>query len=464
MKAFRVVLLFAVILSMTACGGREGYITYDPVQMHKEASLESAVVVNITCSPKPGYKEFDKKARLLYWNGPRNNPIPLPVTQKDKSGQWGYVRIFSTEAREEFKGWLPLEKMLPCGGGLGDEVREVYTAKQNKVMLYKHPRASIGEQTKFWLSQGDTVQVLSKEKGWAHVHKVVTYSNIDQPELYGWAQLSNLNPVGTFSANSVAADNRAAETGIKAGWSLEIWRIILIIGCGICLLVFVIMAIPAGKRSKFLPDVLFKVLAGAALCAAGVWGTQHLSVDIMDALLVLVVPLLVYSAMYPLLYINSFSRLWKYLYVPIAVVCAVLVFLPATRHWHGSGIHRAYFGVAVAALAFVLWQIWGIWKNAFKNICPHCGYYASHEEGQDILDKEVRSKPRKKIEAVSVYTGDKVTMRGNEEVSREPQYRTEHRTVMVQDVTRYYHCDFTCVSCSGTWQKTWVEKEEVTIG
>ena len=55
-------------------------------------------------------------------------------------------------------------------------------------------------------------------------------------------------------------------------------------------------------------------------------------------------------------------------------------------------------------------------------------------------------------------------MRGDVEVSREPQYRTEHITVIVQDVTRYYHCDFTCGRCGETWKKTWVEKEEVTIG
>lgn len=463
MKVFRLIFLAAIILGAAACGSREGYITYDPVQMHKEPSAESAVVVNITCSPKPGYKEFDKKARLLYWTGPRNNPIPLPVTKKDDSGQWGYVSIFSTEAREQFKGWVPLEKMLPCGGGLGDEVRDVCTAKQDKVMLYKHPRVSSGEQTKFWLSQGDTVQVLSKGNGWVHVHKVTTYTTVDTPELYGWAQLAQLNAIGTFSENSVAAENRAAQTGIKAGLSPGVWRIILMIGCGICLLVFVVMAFPARKRSKFMADVVGKILVGAALCAVGVWGTQHLSVDIMDALLVLVVPLLIYSTLYPLLY-SKLSRVWKYLYVLLAVGCAVLVFFPATRHWHGNGIHKAYFGVAVAALAIALWQIWRVWNNAFKSVCPHCGYYAGQEEGADILDKEIRSKPREKREAVSVYIGDKVTTRGGVEVGREAQYKTEYRTVMVQDITRYYHCDFTCVNCGDTWTKTWEETEEVTVG
>ena len=463
MKISKAFVLAAAVLAFVACGGRETYITYDPVEMHREPSQESALVVKITCSPKPGYKEFDKKARLLYWTGPRNNPIPLPVTKKDESGQWGYVRIFSTEAREQFKGWIPLEKLLPCGGGLGDEVRDVYTAKQNKVMLYKHPRATTGEQTKFWLAQGDTVQVLSKGNGWVHVHKVTTYSHVDQPELYGWAQLSQLNAIGTFSANSVSAEARADETGLKAGLPLEVWRNILTVGCAICLLVFVLLAIPAKKRSKFTSDMVFKVLVGAGLCAAGVWGTAHLSVDIMDALLVLVVPLLIYSVLYPLLYTSAVSRWWKYLYVALAVTCAILVFFPATRHWHGHGIQKAYFGVAVAALAFVLWRIWSIWKTLFKSVCPHCGYYADQEEGENILDKEVRSKPRKKREAVHIYTGDKVTMRGNEEVNREAQYRTEYRTVMVQDVTRYYHCDFTCVHCGETWKKTWVEKEEVTL-
>ncbi|MBR4734471.1 MAG: hypothetical protein IK052_00110, partial [Bacteroidales bacterium] len=125
MRFFKALFLATVILSAASCGSVENYITYDPVQMHKEPSQGSPVVVNITCSPKPGYKEFDKKARLLYWTGPRNNPVPLTITKKD--GDWGYTRIFSMEAREEFKGWLPLDKMLPCGGGLGDEAREVYT-------------------------------------------------------------------------------------------------------------------------------------------------------------------------------------------------------------------------------------------------------------------------------------------------------------------------------------------------
>lgn len=462
-KLFKGILLAAAVLLWAACGKVQSYITYDPVEMHKEPSGESAVVVRISCSPKPGYHEFDKKARLLYWTGPRNNPIPLTVTKTDDSGAWGYVRIFSMDAREEFKGWLPLEKMLPCGGGLGDEVREVYTAKQNKVMLYKHPRAMGAEQTKFWLAKGDTVQVLSKGNGWVHVHKVTTYSHVDMPDLYGWAQVSQLEPIGTFSANSVAAENRAAQSGIKSGLPLAVWRIILTVGAAICLLVFVVMAFPARKRFKFMPDLVFKVLVGAGLCLAGVWGASHLSVDIMDALLVLVVPLLVYSLLYPLLYSSKVARVWKYLYVLLAVVCAVLVFLPATRHWHGHGIQKAYLGIAVAALAFVLWRIWSIWKTLFRSVCPHCGYYASQEEGEDILDKEVRSKPRKKRESVSIHIGDKVTMRGNVEISREPQYRTEFRTVTVCDVTRYYHCDYTCVRCGRTWRKTWTETEEEEI-
>ena len=449
---------------LVACGRIDTYITYDPVEMHEEPSRESGVVVKITCSPKPGHNEFDKKNRLLYWNGPRNNPIPLSVTKKDKKGEWGYVRIFSMEAREQFKGWLPLAEMLPCGGGLGDEVRDVYTARQNKVMLYRHPRAQSGEQTRLWLSKGDTVQVLSEEKGWVHVHKVTTYTNVDDPELYGWAQVAQLEPIGSFSANSVAAENRASGSGVKAGLSLDVWRLILIIGGVLSLLVFVVMVIPSRKRSKFMSDLVFKVLIGAALCAAGVWGTQHLSVDIMDALLVLVVPLLVYSIMYPLLYNSKIAPYWKYLYIVLAVVCSVLVFLPATRHLHGHGIQKAYFGVAVAALVFVLWRIWSIWKNVSKNVCPNCGYYASQHEGADVLDKEIRSNPRKVRESYSVHTGDKVTYSGYQEIKREAQYKTGFNTVTKVDVTRYYHCDHSCIKCGHSWRRTWTETDEETIG
>ena len=463
MRVLKAVTLTLAMLVLAACGGVESYITYDPVEMHGEPSVESAILVKITCSPKPGYTEFDKKARLLYWNGPRNNPIPLPVTKKDESGQWGYVNVFSMDARERFKGWVPLDKMLPCGNALGDVEREVYTAKQNKVMLYKHPKALSGEHTKFWLTQGDTVQVLSKENNWVHVHKVNTYTHVDDPELYGWAQVSQLNPIGTFSANSVSAGKRAAETGVKAGLPLETWRTILMIGAVICLLVFVIMAFPARKRFKFMADLVFKVLIGAALCVAGIWGTSHLSVDIMDSLLVLVVPLLIYAVMYPLLYSRKFAPTWKYFYALLAVACAVLVFLPATRHLHGHGIQKAYFGVAVAALAFVLWRIWSIWNNVSRNVCPSCGYYASQEEGEDIMDREVWGEPYQKTESYSVHTGDVVTYRGDKEISRTPQYKTEYRTIWVANRTRYYHCDYTCISCGHSWKKTWDETEEIAV-
>ncbi|MBQ9411299.1 MAG: hypothetical protein IJU21_06790 [Bacteroidales bacterium] len=57
--------------------------------------------------------------------------------------------------------------------------------EKHKVMLHKHPRAGAGEQTKFYLAKGDTVQVLSKEGSWLHVHKVSTYKKSDTPELYG---------------------------------------------------------------------------------------------------------------------------------------------------------------------------------------------------------------------------------------------------------------------------------------
>ena len=460
----RLLLYCLVAFALVACGKIETFITYDPVEMHGEPSRESDVVVKITCSPKPGSSEFDKKNRVLYWNGPQGNPIPLSVTKKDKSGGWGYVRIFSMEAREQFKGWLPLGEMLPCGGGLGDEVREVYTARQNKVMLYKHPSAHSGEQTRFWLNRGDTVQVLSADKGWVHVHRVSTYTNVDDPELYGWAQVAQLESIGSFSANSVAADNRAAESGIKAGLSLDIWRLILLIGGAASLLVFLVMIIPSRKRSKFMSDLVFKVLVGVALCAAGVWGTQHLSVDIMDSLLVLVVPLLVYSILYPLLYNSGFAPFWKYLYAVLAIACAVLVFLPATRHLHGHGIHKAYFGVAVAALVFVLWRILRIWKNVSKNVCPNCGYYASQQEGKDIVDHEERSEPWTERVSHSIHTGDKVTYSGYQEIKREAQYRTEFSTVTKVRVTRHYHCDFSCSKCGHSWRKTWTETEVETIG
>lgn len=39
-----------------------------------------------------------------------------------------------------------------------------------------------------------------------------------------------------------------------------------------------------------------------------------------------------------------------------------------------------------------------------------------------------------------------------------------NRTVKVRDVTRYYHCDFTCVNCGHTRKKTWEETEDETVG
>ena len=459
MKAFRLIFLTAVILSAAACGSIEDYITYDPVQLHKEPSKESAVLVKITCSPKPGNKEYDKKANLLYWTGPRNNPVPLTITKKD--GDWGYIRVFSTGARQEFKGWLPLNEMLPCGTNWGGEKRETYSAKQNKVMLYKHPRAGAAEQTKFYLAKGDTVQVLSKGNGWLHVHKVSTYKKSDAPELYGWVPVSQMNPIGTFSANSVTAESRAAEGGLKAGLSMDVWRSILMVGAFICLLVFLVLSGQARKRYKLASDLFFKVLVGAALCAAGVWGTANLPADIMDALLVITVPLIIYSALYPLLYSKKIAPKWRYMFAPLAAVCAVLVFIPATRHLGAHGVQKAFLGVAVAALAFALWRIWTIYKRIPEDICPYCGYYAVPDEGEDVFDGETKSERKVTYEGEKEISGvDTVT----KDVYTGEVQSTKHHTLVSQHYvrhiirithTRHFHRDRTCMGCGHVWHDTW---------
>lgn len=459
MKAFRLILLTAVILCAASCGSIEDYITYDPVELHKEPSVESAVLVKITCSPKPGNNEFDKKANLLYWTGPRNNPVPLTITKKD--GEWGYIRVFSTRARQEFKGWLPLNEMLPCGTNWGGEKRETYSAKQNKVMLHKHPRAGAGEQTKFYLAKGDTVQVLSKEGSWLHVHKVTTYKKSDTPELYGWVPVSQMDPIGTFSANSVTAEIREAETGLKAGLPMEVWRSILMTGMIISLLVFVVLFGQARRRFKLMSDLFLKVLVGAALCAAGVWGTENLPVDIMDALLVLTVPLIIYAVMYPLLYSKKIAPKWRNLFAPLAAICAVLVFIPATRHFGAHGVQKAFLGVAVAALAFALWRIWIIYKRIPEDICPYCGYYAVPDEGEEVFDGETKSQRKVTYEGNREISGvDTVT----KDVNTGEVISTDHRTLVSQHYvrhvieithTKHYHRDRTCTGCGHVWRDTW---------
>ena len=458
----RFVLIIAVAMLASSCQVAQYYITYDTVQLHKEPSADSPVVVNITCSPKPGYDEFNRKSRLLYWNGPRKNPIPLALTKTDKSGEWGYLNIYSTGARENFRGWLPLNQMLFCGTGSANEKMEACTARQNKVMLYKHPKAVAGEQTKFWLSKGDTVQVSARENGWAHVHKVTTYTAIDDVKLYGWVQEKQLEPMESFSVNSQKAQKRAdtSEGGIRDGLKLEQWRIILAIGAALALLVAILYAGKAKKRGRFGADIVFKVGLSAVLAAGAVWGTYKLSVDFMDVVLVLVVPMLIYSFMYPLLYINSVNQKWSPLFLVVAGTATILVFLPSIRNFRGYGTAMVYFGMAATAAAFALWRIWRTYKKVPRYICPQCGCYGDHEEGPDVLDKVTRGKPRRVTRSQSRHVGDVVTYRGDKEVSREGKYVTEYYTEIVVTVTKYFHRDRTCIVCGHMWQEKWTTNEE----
>lgn len=50
MKISKAFVLAAAVLAFVACGGRETYITYDPVEMHQAPSQESALVVKMLCA------------------------------------------------------------------------------------------------------------------------------------------------------------------------------------------------------------------------------------------------------------------------------------------------------------------------------------------------------------------------------------------------------------------------------
>lgn len=214
----RILLYALLLLALAGCSKPHLYITYDTVQVHQEPSEQSGVLATISCAPKPaGYRETPR-SKILYWTGINNAPWPLAVIKTDKSKQWGYISILFLEARKNVRGWILLEGLLDCGTGEAKEPQ--YTVNQDKVMLYKHPRAAAAEQTKIWLHGGEAVQVLSKEEGWVHV---------TSGQAFGWVQLSQLEPI--------------AEADKKAGY---IW--IIIAGCVLALAVSIFIVLRFRKK------------------------------------------------------------------------------------------------------------------------------------------------------------------------------------------------------------------------
>lgn len=205
----------------------------------------------------------------------------------------------------------------------------------------------------------------------------------------------------------------------------------------LALALFVVFLYPTIRRSKIWNLVLMLPYAGLLLlagkyCIMPTW------------IMMLAVPFMVYVVCYPLLY-TGLSRSYAVIGRILTVVLAALYLWPYVDVVGNNGfsLWRLLLWILMVGVSFFV--IYYLTVTNSEDVCPHCGYFASHKRGESRLTGTEVSYG---TETDTVYDG--TTERTSYYTNT--KYVTKHYHDEVYDtktVTRTYDTDRTCMRCGG---------------
>lgn len=384
-------ILIALLFLLVSCAGKGNYLahymTYDAVDVHLEPSESSPVTMKLICDRRPSsYNE--KTAEIPYaFIVDDKNPIPLGIKKFDETGKWGYFEE-KVPLILDWKGWVKLSEMIPCGVTEGDQSKPTYECKKDWVEMYKHPKVNEKDKLVHKLKIGDKVLVHKKQGGWAFVEWVRYAQSGSEMPKYGWVQLKNFTQAGEASYDDLKADaytamqertisNSGTESefiikGIRHATNLKAVVLKLFkYGSALALLFALILVVPAFRRrcwvgaAVFLPSCaimlyLFSSLVGGPGIVYGV-----------------LVVMLVFSVLYPLVFTKA-SRAFVPVFYVLALGGAAYV-MGAFEIFSGKNmiLHIVLF---IAYMYLIYRFVDWVARWVGNDVCPYCGFYAGHDK------------------------------------------------------------------------------------
>lgn len=204
---------------------------------------------------------------------------------------------------------------------------------------------------------------------------------------------------------------------------------------GIALALFVLFLYPTIRRSKFWNLVLMLPYAGLLLlvgkyCIMPTW------------IMMIAIPFMAYVVCYPLLY-TSLSRTYVWIAGALTLIAAALYLWPyvGVVNENGFGLMRLVLWVLMMGVSFAV--IFYLTQGNSEDVCPHCGYFASHKRGDRRL---TGSEVSYDTETDTVYDGTTVSHRDNTKVITKHYHDETYNT---ETITYNYDTDRTCMRCGG---------------
>ena len=203
----------------------------------------------------------------------------------------------------------------------------------------------------------------------------------------------------------------------------------------IALAMFVVFLYPTIKRSKFWNLALMLLYGGLLLlvgkyCIMPTW------------IMMIAVPFMAYVVCYPLLY-TSLSRSYAWIAIALTIVTAGLYLWPyvGVVDENGFGLIRLVLWLLMTGVSFVI--IFYLTNGNSEDVCPHCGYFASHKRGDRRL---TGSEVSYGTETDTVYDGTTESYKDNTKIITKHYHDETYNT---ETVTLNYDTDRTCMRCGG---------------
>ena len=386
-RALYLLLLLTVAVSCTLNGKYISYyFTYDAVDVHAYPADTSKVIMKVICDRRP--KSYDEKTAEIPYAFFIDDmaPTPIGIKKLDETGKWGYFEE-KVPLILDYHGWVKLSKLIPCGSADKRAAKPTYEAVPERVTIYKHPKVNDKDKLIQSMIKGDKVQVTYQKNGWAWVQWVRIGDHGRKAPKYGWVPMKSLKAVGDVAYDDLRADARIArqerdirnygKKGKFFEWGIRHWGKVKPVfmevnkwGALAAVAIAVLFLIPGIRRKRWMgPAVVLPVLAVYMFIMGSMSGGPGICYGVA-------VPILVTTALYPLLY-TPLSR----------IVAPLIEFVSIPVSWYVMFMVEIFTGEslilhAILFLAYSSATTWLALKLAKKlgdDVCPRCGFYAGHE-------------------------------------------------------------------------------------
>ena len=350
------------------------YITYDEVKVRESPSADAPVVLKLICINQPGsYKkaEGDVPCAFVADNA---GPSPIGVKKIDESGKWGFIDE-SIPLILHWKGWIPLDEMLPCGTQDDEEVVPVYEVREDDIEMYKHPEENSKDrlQTRK-LKKGEKVQLRASGKGWSFVSRLYYSDSGKELEKFGWVRTKSLAKAEAVSRKDLKEEvfgqmqEKTKDKRISINTGTILRKIFL--GVSILGLLFTLGFLIPGIRRRLWLATLIWMPGCTLLLFMGYYLTGAPT---------LIYALLVVVAAYVLTYPLRYGRRGSTYFLPFMILSigGSLIVLVLIKFFAGGHLFLNILAVVFDLIVIVLLASW-IASKVEHYICPHCDYYGGH--------------------------------------------------------------------------------------